>query len=63
MIKTIYVTRLSEYKKLKSQLTENVGCEDNIFETSNNDYIIESMENILKELPINIVNLIRLNLI
>ncbi len=51
---------LIEYKRLKSQLTENVGCEESIFETSWNDGITEQMENLLKDLPKDVAQSIRL---
>lgn len=51
---------LIEYKKLKLQLTANVGYEENIDEVFWNDNIIEAMENLLKDLPKDIAQSIRL---
>ncbi len=51
---------LIEYKRLNAQLTENVGFEDNISEVSWNEGIIEAMEFLLKEVPKDIAQMIRL---
>ena len=37
---------IEEYKKLKSTLTSNLGCEESIDEVGYNDSIKESMENL-----------------
>jgi len=52
---------LIEYKRLKSQLTENVGCEESVDEVGWNDGIIEAMENLLKKVPKDVAQKIRLN--
>lgn len=51
---------LIEYKKLKSQLTENVGYEKSESEVMWNDGIIESMEKLLEDVPKDIAQSIRL---
>lgn len=51
---------LIEYKRLRKQLTENVGCEESMDEVGWNDSIIEAMESLLKEVPKDIAQSIRL---
>lgn len=51
---------LIEYKKLKAQLTANVGCEESMDEVGWNDGIMEAMENLLKDVPKDIAQSIRL---
>jgi hypothetical protein len=51
---------LIEYKRLKAQLTANVGCEESMDEVCWNDGIIEAMEKILCGVPIDIAQQIRL---
>ena len=54
---------LIEYKHLRSMLTPNIGTEESMHEVNYNDSIIESMENLLKCVPPDIANMIRLNLL
>lgn len=51
---------LIEYKRLKAQLTANVGYEESMCEVGWNDSIIEAMENLLKDVPKDIAQSIRL---
>lgn len=51
---------LVEYKRLKAQLTANVGYEESMCEVGWNDGIIEAMENLLKDVPKDIAQSIRL---
>lgn len=51
---------LIEYKRLKAQLTSNVGFEESMAEVGWNDCIIESMEDLLKDSPTDIAQSIRL---
>lgn len=51
---------LIEYKRLKAQLTENVGCEESMDEVCWNDGIIEAMEKLLEGVPKDIAQSIRL---
>ena len=52
---------LIEYKKLKSQITENIGCEESVDEVGWNDSIMEAIENLLKDTPKDIAQSIRLS--
>ena len=52
---------LIEYKRLKAKLTPNVGCEESIDEVGWNDSIMEAMEKLLKDVPEDIAQSIRLN--
>jgi hypothetical protein len=52
---------LIEYKRLKSKLEGDVGCEENISQLMWNEGILEAMENLLLDVPDNIVKMIRLN--
>lgn len=54
---------LVEYKKLKSQLTPNIGCENSMVEVGWNDSIREAMENLLINVPKDIAQNIRLGYI
>jgi hypothetical protein len=54
-------TLLREYKRLKAQLTENVGYEKTMDEVGWNDSILEAIDNLLKDVPTNIAQGIRLN--
>jgi len=51
---------LTQYKKLKAQITPNIGCEQSMDEVGWNDSVIESMENLLKDVPKDIAQSIRL---
>ena len=51
---------LVEYKKLKSLLTSNLGCEESMDEVGYNDSIKESMEKLLKDLHPKVAKPIRL---
>jgi len=51
---------LVEYKKLKSMLTSNLGCEESMDEVGYNDSIKESMEKLLKDLHPKVAKSIRL---
>lgn len=51
---------LIEYKRLKAQLTANVGCEESVDEACWNDGIIEAMEKLLECVPKDIAQYIRL---
>lgn len=51
---------LIEYKRLRAQLTSNVGDERNMNEVGWNDGIMEAMENLLKDVPKDIAQSIRL---
>lgn len=51
---------LIEYKRLKAHLTANVGCEESIDEVAWNECVMEAMENLLKDVPTDIAQSIRL---
>jgi hypothetical protein len=51
---------LIEYKRLKAQLTANVGCEESMDEVGWNDGVMEAMEILLECVPKDIVQRIRL---
>jgi len=42
-----YKFKITKYKILKKQLTENVGCEESIIEVGWNYKVLEEMENLL----------------
>lgn len=52
---------LKKYKRLKSQLSGELGNEEDPIEASWNDGIIESMEELIKNLPKCVKTSIRLN--
>ena len=51
---------LVEYKKLKSMLTSNLGCEESMDEVVYNDSVKESMEKLLKDVDPKVAQSIRL---
>lgn len=51
-----------KYKKLQSQLV-NSGCEESPDEVMWNDCIMESMDDLLKDVHKDVANLLKLNLI
>ena len=52
---------LSEYKRLKSQLVGECGCEETIDQVGWNDHIMECMEKLLENVDEHIAQHIRLN--
>jgi hypothetical protein len=52
---------LIEYKRLKSKLEGEVGCEENTSQLIWNEGILEAMENLLLDVPDDIAKMIRLN--
>ena len=52
---------ISEYKRLKLKLTENVGCEESTIGVGWNDSIIENINDLLEYIPEDITKRIRLN--
>ena len=52
---------LIEYKRLKSKLEGEVGCEETTSQLIWNEGILEAMENLLLDVPDDIAKMIRLN--